>query len=113
MRGDTNGAIEHFQQVVAADPNDAQASNNLAYLLAEHRNDNDTALKFAQKAVELNPTTPEFCDTLGWILYRKGVYGTAVKYLEQADAKRKTPSGSIIWRWPTRKPVTHDAAASF
>jgi tetratricopeptide (TPR) repeat protein len=95
MRGDTNGAIEHFQQVVAADPNDAQASNNLAYLLAEHRNDNDTALKFAQKAVELNPTTPEFCDTLGWILYRKGVYGTAVKYLEQADSK----SENAIWKY--------------
>ena len=95
MRGDTNGAIEHFQQVVAADPNDAQASNNLAYLLAEHRNDNDTALKFAQKAVELNPTTPEFCDTLGWILYRKGVYGTAVKYLEQADAR----SENAIWKY--------------
>jgi tetratricopeptide (TPR) repeat protein len=95
ITGDLNGAIEHYQKVLAADPSDAQAANNLAYLLAEHRNDNDSALKFAQKAVELNPTTPEFCDTLGWILYRKGVYGIAVKYLEQASANPK----NVVWKY--------------
>jgi Tfp pilus assembly protein PilF len=95
MRGDHNDAIKHFQTVVAADPRDAQASNNLAYLLAEYRNDNDSALKLAQKAVELNPTAPEFCDTLGWILYRKGVYGSALKYLEQAGANPR----NAVWKY--------------
>jgi tetratricopeptide (TPR) repeat protein len=72
MRGDHKAAIDQFRKVVAADPNDAQASNNLAYLMVESGGDHDTALKLAQKAVDLNPSTPEFCDTLGWVLYRKG-----------------------------------------
>jgi tetratricopeptide (TPR) repeat protein len=95
MRGDLNTAIEHFQRVVAADPTDAQASNNLAYLLSEHRNDVETALKFAQKAVEVQPTTPDYCDTLGWILYRKGIYSSAVRYLEQAGLN----SRNAVWNY--------------
>jgi tetratricopeptide (TPR) repeat protein len=95
LRGDHNAAIQHFQQVVAADPNDAQASNNLAYLLTEYRSDHDAALKFAEKAVELNPTAPEFCDTLGWVLYRKGVYNSAVKYLERASADPR----NVVWKY--------------
>jgi tetratricopeptide (TPR) repeat protein len=95
MRGDVNTAIDHFQRVVAADPNDAQASNNLAYLLAEHRNDVESALKYAQKAVEVQPTTPDFCDTLGWVLYRKGIYPTAVKYLEKAGLNSK----NAVWKY--------------
>jgi tetratricopeptide (TPR) repeat protein len=96
MRGDLNTAIDHFQRVVASDPNDAQASNNLAYLLAEHRNDMESALKFAQKAVEVQPATPDFCDTLGWILYRKGIYPSAVRYLEQAGLNS---SKNAVWKY--------------
>jgi Tfp pilus assembly protein PilF len=53
------------------------------------------ALKFAEKAVALNPTTPEFCDTLGWVLYRKGVYNTAIQYLEQAGAHPE----NVVWKY--------------
>jgi tetratricopeptide (TPR) repeat protein len=95
MRGDMNKAIEHFQQVVASDPNDAQAANNLAYLLTEYRNDNDMALKYAQKAVELEPATPEFSDTLGWVLYRKGLYDPAIKYLERASSNPR----NVVWKY--------------
>jgi tetratricopeptide (TPR) repeat protein len=95
MRGNHDAAINHFRQVVANDPNDAQASNNLAFLLLEYHNDNDMALKFAEKAVALNPTTPEFCDTLGWVLYRKGVYNTAIQYLEQAGAHPE----NVVWKY--------------
>src|SRR5438045_2635043 len=95
MRGDHNAAIEHFRKVVDADPNDPQASNNLAYLLIEHRNDKETALKYAQKAVELSPSSPEFCDTLGWILYQRGVYDSAVRYLEQAGAN----PANVVWKY--------------
>ena len=95
LRGDHGAAIEQFRQVVAADPNDAQASNNLAYLLVQYRDDHDTALAFAQKAVELAPTTPEYCDTLGWVLYRKGVYDSAIKYLERASSNPQ----NVIWKY--------------
>jgi tetratricopeptide (TPR) repeat protein len=90
MRGDTNAAIEHYQQVVSASPSDPQALNNLAYLLTEYRNQHDEALKYAQRAVELAPQRPAYCDTLGWVLYRKGLYTPAIKYLEIATTSKET-----------------------
>ena len=93
--GNRSKAIGHFRQVVANDPRDPQASNNLAYLLAEQGNQIDEALKYAQTAVELAPTQAAYCDTLGWILYRKGLYTSAIPYLERASAD----SGSVVWKY--------------
>lgn len=95
MRGNHDAAINHFRQVVSDDPNDAQAANNLAFLLLEYRNDADSALKLAEKAVSIEPTTPEFCDTLGWVLYRKGIYNSAVQYLEQASSHPE----NVVWKY--------------
>src|SRR5579862_849941 len=86
LKGDNNAAMQQFQKVLEANPDNAQAANNLAYLLAEYAKQPDEALKYAQKAVELVPGRPAYCDTLGWIFYRKGLYTSAVKYLEQASA---------------------------
>ena len=93
--GDYKPAIEHFRKVVDSNPNEPQASNNLAYLLAEHENDLNEALKYAQKAVELAPSSAAYSDTLGWVLYRKGLYSSAVKYLEQATAH----PGTVVWKY--------------
>jgi Tfp pilus assembly protein PilF len=94
-KGNYNGAIDHFRKAVDGDPGDADAMNNLAYLLAEHGNQLDEALKFAERAVELAPERPAYCDTLGWVLYRKGLYSPAVKYLERASAS----PGSVVWKY--------------
>ena len=95
MLGNEKSAIEHFRKVVSANPTDPQASNNLAYLLAEHTNQTDEALKYAEKAVELAPMQPDYCDTLGWVLYKKGLYTSAIPYLERASAD---PS-SVVWKY--------------
>jgi len=95
VRGNYPAAIEHFRKVVEINPDNGQASNNLAYLLAEYGKRPDEALKYAEKAVELAPDRPAYCDTLGWILYRKGVYSSAVRYLEQADRDR----GNVVWKY--------------
>lgn len=91
--GNHQAAIKYFQQAVEGDPNNAQSLNNLAYLLAEYANNPDEALKYAQKAQELSPDTPGVEDTLGWVLYRKGLYSVALQHLEQA-ASLKGPVAS-------------------
>ena len=82
---DHGASIQNFQKVVDENPRNADALNNLAFVLAEHGNRLDEALKYAEKAVEIAPEQPVYCDTLGWVLYRKGIYSSAVKYLERAD----------------------------
>lgn len=92
MKGNQKGALEQYRQVVASEPNNAQALNNLAYLMAEVGQQPSEALKYAQKAKELVPDSPEYSDTLGWILYRQGLYPLAVQELERAAAKKGEPA---------------------
>jgi tetratricopeptide (TPR) repeat protein len=93
--GDRPAAIGYYRKVLASDPDESQACNNVAYLLAEQGSNLDEALKYAQRAVELAPLTPAYSDTLGWILYRKGLYTSAVKYLEQASAHPQ----DVVWKY--------------
>jgi tetratricopeptide (TPR) repeat protein len=87
-RGRFEQAMAQFQRVVESDPNHAQALNNLAYLMLERSNRIDEALKYAQKALELEPQNPVFEDSLAWALYRKGLYSLAARYLEQAVGRK-------------------------
>jgi tetratricopeptide (TPR) repeat protein len=94
-RGNHKAALGHFRKVVDADPNNAQALNNYAYALSEFGNEPMEALKYAQKAKELSPGDRAYGDTLGWILYRKGLYPSAVSELERATAK----GGDPVWTY--------------
>jgi tetratricopeptide (TPR) repeat protein len=94
-RGDRETAISYYRKAVTSNPDDSQACNNLAYLLTESGRDLNEALKYAQRAAELAPQSPAYADTLGWILYRQGLYPSAVKYLEQAGAN----SADVRWKY--------------
>jgi tetratricopeptide (TPR) repeat protein len=89
--GNYGTAVEQYRKVLEVAPANLRALNNIAYLLVEHENRLDEALKYAQKAVEILPDNPMVEDTIGWVLYRKGVYGGAVKYLETAAGRSNLP----------------------
>lgn len=102
IQGHNDKAMQDFRKVVDADPNQAQALNNLAYLLAEQDHSLDEALKYAQRAVEVDPAKPNYADTLGWILYQKGLYTSAIAYLEKADTAPRGPlpaPSSAVWKY--------------
>jgi tetratricopeptide (TPR) repeat protein len=95
MKGNHKAALEQFRKVAEADPGNAQNLNNFAYLLAEYGEQPGEALKYAEKAVELAPDRPAYCDTLGWVLYEKGLYAPAVQYLERANSNH----GDVVWKY--------------
>lgn len=86
--GDQAAAIADFRKVIESQPNNALALNNLAYLMAEGGDRTEAPLKYAQKAVELEPSNANFEATLGWVLYRRGVYDLAIKQLESSLSKK-------------------------
>ncbi len=88
--GDRKGAVEAYKKVVESQPNNVVALNNLAFDLVEYSKQPDAALPYAQKAAELQPDAPAVENTLGWILYQKGMYPEALPYLEKAAAKEPT-----------------------
>jgi tetratricopeptide (TPR) repeat protein len=87
--GDRDGAISRYRSVLTVDSSNLVALNNLAYQLATENP--DEALKFAQQAAEAAPDNAAVLDTLARVLYRKGVYNTAVAYLKTAIDKEPTP----------------------
>lgn len=84
IRKNYDSAMAQFRQVIQNRPNDPEALNNLAYLLADYAKQPDEALQHAEKAQELRPDNPDYADTMGWVLYQKGLYPLAVKQLERA-----------------------------
>ena len=84
-------AAKQYRAVVEMDSTNVEALNNLAYVLAEKLNQVDEALQFADRAEELSPHNAMVKDTVGWVLYRKGLYAAAVERLKQAVAQEATP----------------------
>jgi len=80
------GAAAQYNDLLRENPRDVVILNNLAYSLAESGK-YDEAIKYGQQAKELAPDRADVDDTIGWILYRKGVYSSAVQYLKSAAAK--------------------------
>ena len=85
--GDYSAAIADYRKILDRDSSNALAHNGLAWLLAEYANRLDEAMQHAQQANEEAPENASFSDTLGWILYRKGLYPASLTYLKAAVAK--------------------------
>lgn len=85
--GNYEAARDQFQKILDVDPQDVTAINNLAYILGNYTDSTDEALGLAQKAREAAPDNLDAEGTLGWVLYRKGMYHEALTQLEDAAAK--------------------------
>jgi tetratricopeptide (TPR) repeat protein len=91
-------AIEQYRQILASEPDNVLALNGLSYDLTEFAKQPDEALKYAQKAKELAPSDPRVADTLGWVLYQKGVYRSAVTQFEAAKSATSSLSDEELGR---------------
>lgn len=80
--GDEAAAITAYERLLANNPNDAIALNNLAWMLKNR--DLDRALTLAQKAAELQPNSAAILDTYGWLLHLSGDRAAALRQLERA-----------------------------
>jgi tetratricopeptide (TPR) repeat protein len=97
-RQNIDAAIDNFRKALVKDENAIFAANNLAWLYAVYGKGNlDEAVRLAQGIVQTNPEVPSFADTLGWVYYKKGLYGAAAEQLKKAvtvdeDAARRSNS---------------------
>jgi putative PEP-CTERM system TPR-repeat lipoprotein len=82
--GNTKTAVGMYQEVIAIEPNNALALNNLAYLAGQLGD--VRALGYAQRAVQLAPNNAMFLDTLGMLLVKQGDVQRAFANLDKARA---------------------------
>ena len=84
--GAQDKAIERYEDAIKYGPELAYPKNDLAYIYAESGENLDRALDLAQDAKAALPDTATVADTLGWVLYKRGIPAAAISYLKEAVA---------------------------
>ncbi|HKR01012.1 MAG TPA: tetratricopeptide repeat protein [Pyrinomonadaceae bacterium] len=92
--GDPKGSEESLRRILANDPDNATALNNLGYFLVERNERLTEALEMIQRAVRANPTNSSFLDSLGWAYFKLGRLEEAERHL--TDAARRNGSSIAI-----------------
>ena len=86
-------AEAEYRKVLASDPNNAAALNDLGYMLADRGVQLNDALAMIKRAVAYEPQMGEYLDSLGWVEYKLGHYGPAEESLKKAiDRRASDPS---------------------
>ena len=77
-----------LRQVIALNPDNAQAYNALGYTLADHNKRLPEALDLITQALNISPNDPFILDSMGWVRFRMGQLDRAAEYLRRAYAQR-------------------------
>ena len=85
MRGERRQYQLNLERTLEKDPQLADAANNLAWELAHDRAimDLDRSLTLAENLVKRHPENPEYRDTYGTVLLKRGDFESALDELEQ------------------------------
>jgi tetratricopeptide (TPR) repeat protein len=94
--------------VLAADPSDPLANNNLGYHLADRGKDLAEAELLIRKAIDLDRAerrrsagadddTAAYLDSLGWVLFRRGKFAEARDWLERASRLPEAEHDPTVW----------------
>ena len=82
--------------------NNAEALNALGYTLADRTDRYAEAQVLIEKALRLQPDSPAFLDSLGWVQHRLGRDVEALRNLRRAFSLLKDPEiaahlGEVMW----------------
>ena len=77
-------AEKAYQAALNINPQLADAYNNLAYITIQTEKNYEQGLRWAKKAVGIDPDNPAFLDTLGWLQFKTGDHKSAKDNLTKA-----------------------------
>ena len=91
-----------LRRLIQLRPEMPQAYNALGYSLADRKLRLTEARQLIEKALSLAPDDYFILDSMGWVLYRLGVFDDARRYLEQAFLRHNDPEiaahlGEVLW----------------
>lgn len=87
-------AFPYYKEVLTADPSNAVALNNLAFLMAEEGRDLDSALTYIQKAKQQFPDNDDIADTMGWIYLKRTMNDDALSVFR--DLVKRNPNKALF-----------------
>ncbi|MCP4472620.1 MAG: tetratricopeptide repeat protein [Gammaproteobacteria bacterium] len=88
--------------ILKTEPDNAHALNALGFTLADQTDRYEEAHAYLKRAIEIMPDDPAIIDSLGWVHYRLGNYGEAVRLLRKAlsrlnDSEIAAHLGEVLW----------------
>ncbi len=86
-KGELPAAKRRYEEILKLEPRAALAANNLAAIYADEGHDLPYAQQLAESAVETLPAHAGIRDTLGWIYFRRELYGLAIVQFQQSVAR--------------------------
>ncbi len=92
--GQVELAENALKTALQIDPNDALTLNYIGYWWVDESRHIEEAFKLIKKAVNLQPTSGYFADSLGWAYFRQEKFDAAVLWLEKAI--QLTPTDPVI-----------------
>jgi tetratricopeptide (TPR) repeat protein len=95
-------AEARLTQLIALNPENAQALNALGYTLVDRTTRTAEGLALIERAHKLDPKDPFILDSLGWGQFKLGNFDAAEGYLRQAltergDAEIAAHLGEVLW----------------
>lgn len=82
--------------VLKLEPGNVLANNDLGYMWADAGKNLDKSEAMIRVAVEAEPTTSAFLDSLGWVLYKRGKFAEAHQYLDKAVKVAEYPDPVVL-----------------
>ena len=91
-----------LKQLIAINPDNAQALNALGYTLVDRTKRTAEGLALIERAHKLEPKDPFILDSLGWAQFRLGDLDAAEGFLRRALVERQDPEiaahlGEVLW----------------
>jgi tetratricopeptide (TPR) repeat protein len=80
-------AIKYLRKSIMENPNSGTVLNYLGYTYAILGIKLDEAYDLVSKAIMLSPYTAEYWDSMGWIMYKKKDYSSALLWLQIANER--------------------------
>ncbi len=85
-----------YEDALKIDPNNSYVLNNYSYYLSLRGINLDRAEEMARTANSLQPDSPSYQDTYGWILFQMGKYEQAKEWIYKAINNGGKSSGVIL-----------------
>lgn len=89
--GESEKALAQMRHLLQVNPENASAMNFVGYTLADRGKDLPEAERLIRRALELQPDTGAFLDSLGWLYFKRGDFHRAVGQLEEAVQRDPDP----------------------
>ncbi len=85
-----------FEKALALNGNDPGVLNNYAYYLSLRKEHLDRAKEYGLRANELSPSNGTYEDTYAWVLFQRGEFEEAKKWIERAIAHGGNQDGVVV-----------------